>query len=76
MELSILLVAPVKALLELVLFCAILALLGVPLHDRSEATFQNLVVVLDSIKIPLGVDHLITDLLLLHLLRLELLLGF
>ena len=70
------LVAPVKALLELVLFCAILALLGVPLHDRSEATLQNLVVVLDSIKIPLGVDHLITDLLLLHLLRLELLLGF
>lgn len=76
MELSILLVAPVKALLELVLFCAILALLGVPLHDRSKAAFQNLVVVLDSIKIPLGVDHLITDLLLLRLLRLELLLGF
>ena len=62
-------------MLELVLLCAILALVGVPLHDRSEAASQDLIVVLHSIQIPLRADHLLSDLLLLHLLSLELLLA-
>ena len=58
-----------ELLLELTLFGAILARLAIPLHDRVEATLQNLIIMLDPIQMPLCVGHLLAHLLLLILLN-------